>query len=49
MAAVRPAGTPFHVLTGGLAILFLFPLAWCVFASVSPADEHPPNNNSDPP
>jgi len=36
MAAARPAGTPFHVLTGGLAILFLFPLAWCVFASVSP-------------
>ena len=28
--------TPNYVLTGGLAILFLFPLAWTVFASVSP-------------
>jgi hypothetical protein len=27
----------YYVLTGGLAILFLFPLAWSVFASVSPA------------
>lgn len=29
--------TPYYVLTGGLAILFLFPLAWSIFASVSPA------------
>ena len=36
MAIPRATGTPLHVLTGGLAILFLFPLAWCVFASVSP-------------
>jgi len=28
--------TPCHVLTGGLAILFLFPLLWCTYASVSP-------------
>jgi len=30
------ARTPYHVLTGGLAILFLFPLLWCTYASVSP-------------
>jgi multiple sugar transport system permease protein len=36
MAIPRATGTPFHVLTAGLAILFLFPLAWCVLASVSP-------------
>ncbi|MEX0853626.1 MAG: carbohydrate ABC transporter permease [Bauldia sp.] len=28
--------TPFYVLTGGLAIIFLFPLAWSLVASVSP-------------
>src|SRR5262245_54214192 len=28
--------TPYYVLTGGLAILFLFPLLWTVFASLSP-------------
>jgi multiple sugar transport system permease protein len=28
--------TPYYVLTGGLAIIFLFPLAWTVFASVMP-------------
>jgi multiple sugar transport system permease protein len=28
--------TPSHVLTGGLAVLFLFPLLWCTYASVSP-------------
>jgi multiple sugar transport system permease protein len=28
--------TPQHVLTGGLALLFLFPLAWAALASVSP-------------
>jgi multiple sugar transport system permease protein len=28
--------TPFHVLTGGLAIIFLFPLVWSAVASVSP-------------
>lgn len=28
--------TPYYVLTGGLAIIFLFPLLWSVFASVSP-------------
>jgi multiple sugar transport system permease protein len=27
----------YHVLTGGLAILFLFPLVWTLIASVSPA------------
>jgi multiple sugar transport system permease protein len=27
--------TPYYVLTGGLAILFLFPLAWAALASVS--------------
>ena len=40
MAAVTqtsPFGrTPYYVLTGGLAILFLFPLLWTVVASVSP-------------
>lgn len=28
--------TPYYVLTGGLAVLFLFPLAWSAIASVSP-------------
>ena len=28
--------TPYYVLTGGLAIIFLFPLAWSTLASVSP-------------
>lgn len=28
--------TPFHVFTGGLALLFLFPLLWTAVASVSP-------------
>ena len=28
--------TPYYVLTGGLAILFLFPLVWTTVASVSP-------------
>lgn len=28
--------TPYYVLTGGLAIIFLFPLAWSFFASFSP-------------
>jgi multiple sugar transport system permease protein len=28
--------TPFYVLTGALAIIFLFPLAWSLVASVSP-------------
>jgi len=28
--------TPYFVLTGGLAIIFLFPLLWSLFASVSP-------------
>ena len=28
--------TPYYVLTGGLAIIFLFPLAWSLFASMSP-------------
>ena len=28
--------TPYYVLTGGLAIIFLFPLVWSAFASVSP-------------
>jgi len=28
--------TPYYVLTGGLAILFLFPLLWTTVASVSP-------------
>ena len=28
--------TPYYVLTGGLAIIFLFPLVWSVVASVSP-------------
>jgi multiple sugar transport system permease protein len=28
--------TPYYVLTGGLAIIFLFPLLWTVLASVSP-------------
>lgn len=39
MAAQRSSvigRTPYHVLTGGLAIIFLFPLAWSLIASVSP-------------
>ena len=28
--------TPYYVLTGGLAIIFLFPLVWSLIASVSP-------------
>ena len=28
--------TPYYVLTGGLAIIFLFPLLWSLAASVSP-------------
>src|SRR5262245_22949364 len=28
--------TPQYVLTGGLAVLFLFPLVWAGYASVSP-------------
>jgi multiple sugar transport system permease protein len=28
--------TPYFVLTGGLAVIFMFPLAWALFASVSP-------------
>ncbi len=39
MAIAQPSSlnrTPYYVLTGGLAIIFLFPLAWSVFASVSP-------------
>jgi multiple sugar transport system permease protein len=39
MAPLQQTGlgrTPYYVLTGGLAIIFLFPLAWSVFASVSP-------------
>lgn len=28
--------TPYYVLTGGLAIIFLFPLVWATIASVSP-------------
>lgn len=29
--------TPFYVLTGGLAIIFLFPILWAAIASVSPS------------
>jgi multiple sugar transport system permease protein len=39
MAAAQHSATtrtPYYVLTGGLAILFLFPLLWSVFASLSP-------------
>jgi len=46
MSAIEPAmparrstmlgRTPYHVLTGGLAIIFLFPLLWTLVASVSP-------------
>jgi multiple sugar transport system permease protein len=39
VTAPRPAlfgRTPYHVLTGGLAIVFLFPLLWSLVASVSP-------------
>src|SRR5271155_3587545 len=28
--------TPYYVLTGGLAIIFLFPILWAAIASVSP-------------
>jgi len=28
--------TPYYVLTGGLAVIFLFPLVWAAYASVSP-------------
>jgi multiple sugar transport system permease protein len=36
-ARENPFGrTPYYVLTGGLAIIFLFPLLWTVLASVSP-------------
>src|SRR5215469_18016276 len=28
--------TPYYVLTGGLAIIFLFPILWAAVASVSP-------------
>jgi len=28
--------TPYYVLTGGLAIIFLFPLVWSFYASISP-------------
>lgn len=28
--------TPYYVLTGGLALIFLFPLVWSAYASVSP-------------
>ena len=31
-----PGRTPYHVLTGGLAIIFLFPLLWTLLASISP-------------
>ena len=39
MAAAHPTilgRTPYYVLTGGLAIIFLFPLVWSFVASVSP-------------
>jgi multiple sugar transport system permease protein len=40
MATAAPQGsfgrTPYYVLTGGLMILFLFPLVWSLVASVSP-------------
>ncbi len=29
--------TPYYVLTGGLAIIFLFPIVWSLFSSVSPS------------
>jgi multiple sugar transport system permease protein len=29
--------TPYYAVTGGMAVIFLFPLAWTVFASVMPA------------
>jgi multiple sugar transport system permease protein len=35
-AAVNWTRTPYYVITGGLAIIFLFPLAWSAIASVSP-------------
>jgi multiple sugar transport system permease protein len=36
--------TPYWVLTGGLAVIFLFPLVWTTIASVSP---HPGTNQVD--
>ena len=39
MTSTKPSAlgrTPYYVLTGGLAIIFLFPLLWSLFASVSP-------------
>jgi multiple sugar transport system permease protein len=37
-AALSPFGRmPYYAVTGGMAIIFLFPLAWTVFASVMPA------------
>jgi multiple sugar transport system permease protein len=30
------ARTPYHVLTGGLAVIFLFPLVWSALASIGP-------------
>ncbi|HEY4188934.1 MAG TPA: carbohydrate ABC transporter permease [Candidatus Limnocylindrales bacterium] len=37
MSGVGSLGrTPYYVLTGGLAILFMFPLLWSLIASVSP-------------
>jgi multiple sugar transport system permease protein len=35
-APVNWTRTPYYVLTGGLAIIFLFPLVWSAVASVSP-------------
>jgi multiple sugar transport system permease protein len=35
-AAFKWTRTPYYVLTGALAIIFLFPLVWAAFASVSP-------------
>ncbi len=39
MAVGQPSAfgrTPYYVLTGGLAIIFLFPLLWSLYASLSP-------------
>jgi multiple sugar transport system permease protein len=35
-AGVNWTRTPYYVLTGGLAVIFLFPLVWSAVASVSP-------------
>jgi multiple sugar transport system permease protein len=35
-SALSWSRTPYHVFTGGLAIIFLFPLVWSAVASVSP-------------